>query len=306
MDQNERTYKGIYPVLITPYNDDLTIDFNGYQKMIEWYMTFNLGGIYANCQSSEMFELTEAERLKLISDAVKIVNGKIPVVGTGNFGKNVNEHLEFIKKVSDTGADIVMLTVPEYLNTDEELEKYYLTIAEKTNIKLGIYECPVPRRYYLGFDLIKKIAETGKFFAYKETSCELDKIKKITDITSSTNFAHLQANVPYLLESIKYGTPGSMNIAANWMPDLVVKVYELGKMNDPLADKLNNVLCGMEMAQRSVHPMGVKYLISKRGVPIKPLTRYPRKLSLEEIYGLELAAKNWFTEDGKLKILLDT
>ncbi|MBK8946280.1 MAG: dihydrodipicolinate synthase family protein [Ignavibacteriae bacterium] len=296
-------YKGIWPVLITPFNDDLSIDFIGYQKMIEWYLQFNLGGIYANCQSSEMFELTDSERLKLISDAVKIVNGKIPVVGTGNFGENINDHLEFIRKVSDTGVDIVMLTVPEFLNNDDELEKYYLTIAEKTNVKLGIYECPVPRRYYLGFDLIKKIAETGKYFAYKETSCDLEKIKKITDITVSTNFAHLQANVPYLLESIKYGTPGSMNIAANWLPDLEVTVYENGKNNNPNAEKFHNILCGMEMAQRSVHPMGVKYLISKRGISIKSLTRYPRKLSLEEMFGLEQAAKNWFTEDGKLKIL---
>ncbi|MBK7106901.1 MAG: dihydrodipicolinate synthase family protein [Ignavibacteriae bacterium] len=298
-----RRFKGIWPVLITPFNDDLTIDFSGYQKMIEWYLRFKLGGIYANCQSSEMYELTEDERLKLISDAVKVVNGKIPVVGTGNFGKNLDEHIEFIKKVSDTGVEIVMLTIPEYLNTDEELEKYYLTIAEKTNIKLGIYECPVPRRYYLGIDLIKKIANTGRYFAYKETSCDLQKINSITEITNNTNFAHLQANVPYMLESVRNGTPGSMNIAANWLPDLVVEVYENGLAKNPKADVLNQVLCGMEMVQRSVHPMGVKFLISKRGVPIKPFTRYPRKLSLEEMFGLEQAAKNWFDDEGKLKIL---
>ncbi|MFZ1291638.1 MAG: dihydrodipicolinate synthase family protein [Melioribacteraceae bacterium] len=298
-----KKYHGIWPVLITPYNDDLSIDFIGYKKMIEWYLQYNLGGIYANCQSSEMYELTENERLKLISEAVKIVNGKIPVVGTGNFGKNINEHIEFIKKVSNAGAEIVMLTVPEYLNTDDELEKYYLTIAEKTDVKLGIYECPVPRLYHLGFDLIKKIADSGRYFAYKETSCNIDKIKIITQITKNTNFTHLQANVPYLLESIKSGTPGSMNIAANWLPDLVVEVFKKGLLNDPNAYKLNQILCGMEMAQRSVHPMGVKYLIRKRGVLIKPLTRYPRKLSLEELYGLEQASKSWFDSDGKLKIL---
>jgi len=59
------------------------------------------------------------------------------------------------------------------------------------------------------------------------------------------------------------------------------------------------------MAQRPVHPMGVKYLISKRGVPIKPLTRYPRSLSLEEQYSLDQAAKLWFGDDGSLKFLKD-
>jgi len=50
--------------------------------------------------------------------------------------------------------------------------------------------------------------------------------------------------------------------------------------------------------------MGVKYLISKRGVPIKPLTRYPRTLSLEEKYSLDQASKYWFDENGSLKALV--
>ncbi len=303
---NSKKYKGIWPVLITPYNDDLSIDIDGYRKMLEWYMTFDIGGLYANCQSSEMTELSNEERLLLINEAVKIADGKVPIAATGNFGKNIDEHIEFSKKVQDTGADIVMLTVPTFHNTDEELEKYYLTIAEKTNAELGIYECPVPRSYHLGFDLVKVIAETGRFFAYKETSCNIDNITKFIEITEGTPFALLQANVPYILESLKLGAPGSMNIAANWLPDLEVEVAKRGLQGDATADDLNTVLCAMEMAQRSIHPMGVKYLISKRGVPIKPLTRYPRTFSPEEQYSLDQASKLWFNEDGELRILKDS
>ena len=154
-NDNVQKYKGIWPVLITPYNDDLTIDVEGYTELIEWYLKFDIGGLYANCQSSEMYELTEKERLFLISEAVKISEGKVPVVGTGNFGDNINEHIEFMKKASDAGAEVVMLTVPEFLNNDEELEKYYLTIAEKTDFELGIYECPFPAGIILAWNLLK-------------------------------------------------------------------------------------------------------------------------------------------------------
>lgn len=302
----EEKIAGIWPVLITPYNDDLSLDLNGYQQMLEWYLSHNVGGIYANCQSSEMFELTDEERLLLISEAVRIANGKKPVVGTGNFGKNIEQHIEFIKKASNAGAEIVMLTIPTFLNTDEDLEKYFLSIVEKTDVKLGIYECPVPRPYHLGLDLVKVLAESGRFFAYKETSCNIEKIKKFIEITRNTSLSYLQANVPYMLEAIKYGAEGSMNIAANWLPDLENEIVQRGLQGDPAADDLNNILCGMEMAQRSVHPMGVKYLISKRGIPIKPLTRYPRSLSLEEMYSLDQASKHWFEENGELRILNDS
>ncbi len=303
-NETKQLYKGIWPVLITPYNDDLSIDVNGYGKLLEWYLTFNIGGLYANCQSSEMSELTNEERLLLASEAVKITNGKVPVVATGNFGENVKEHIEFIKRVADTGVDVVMLTVPTFHNNDEELEKYYLTIAEKVDVKLGIYECPVPRSYNLGLPLITTLAKSGRFFAYKETQCELKKMKSIIEITKDTPFSYLQANVPYMLETIKLGAAGSMNIAANWLPDLEVEIYNSALNNNSRADELNTVLCGMEMAQRSIHPMGVKYLISKRGVPIKPLTRYPRTLSLEEKYSLDQASKYWFDENGSLKALV--
>ena len=307
MNKNtKQLYKGIWPVLITPYNDDLTIDVQGYIKLIEWYLTFDIGGLYANCQSSEMSELNNEERLLLVTEAVKTVNGKLPVVATGNFGENIEEHIEMIKKVADAGADVVMLTVPTFHNTDEELEKYYLTIADKVNAKLGIYECPVPRSYNLDLKLIDTLAKSGRFYAFKETSCILEKIKAIIDITKDTPFAYLQANVPYMLESIKAGAAGSMNIAANWLPDLQVEIYDKALSNDPGADELNTILCGMELAQRSIHPMGVKYLISKRGVPIKSLTRYPRTLSLEEKYSLDQASEFWFDYEGNLKVLNNT
>jgi 4-hydroxy-tetrahydrodipicolinate synthase len=73
-NKNQQLFSGIWPVLITPYNDDLTIDVNGYRKLLDWYLTFKIGGLYANCQSSEMSELTNDERLLLITEAIKTVN----------------------------------------------------------------------------------------------------------------------------------------------------------------------------------------------------------------------------------------
>ena len=87
--------------------------------MIEWYMDKNIGGIYANCLSSEMYELDDAEKILLITEAIKTVNGRIPVVATGNFGENTEEHIEYVKKVGDTGVDTVMLTVPVFCEDDD-------------------------------------------------------------------------------------------------------------------------------------------------------------------------------------------
>jgi 4-hydroxy-tetrahydrodipicolinate synthase len=289
--------KGIWPVLITPYKEDLSIDLEAYKQLLLWQMDAGIGGLYANCLSSEMFELTEQERLILIAAAVEVADGKIPVAATGNFGKTTKNHIDFCKKVADAGADIVMLTVPPSIQNDEDLEKYYFEIANETNMPLGIYECPFPRKYHLGLDLIKKLADSGRFYAYKETQCEFDKMLKIIELTSDTNFAYLQANIPFMADSLKAGAAGSMNIVSNWLPDLTVEVANRALSNHPALDHLNAKLCGMELALRSIHPTGTKYLLGKRGLPIQPFTRYAKKLSQEEAKSLDLVANLWFQEE---------
>ena len=295
--------QGIWPVLITPYNDDLKIDIAAYREMIRWHLGFELGGIYANCLSSEMFKLEEAEKLLLIREAVKMANGKVPVAATGNFGNNINAHIEFCKKVADAGADVVMLTIPAYIENDDDLETYFFQMAEACDMPLGLYECPVPRYYYIGIKLLEKLANSGRFFAYKETSCDIDKIKQVIHVCKGTELTVLQANVPYMLDSMKAGAAGSMNVVANWLPDLTIEVLKRGMANDPSVLALNNILCAMELAQRSIHPQGVKYLMAKRGLPIKPLTRYPKQLTKEEARSLDLVSQMWFETDGSLKIL---
>ena len=204
---SEKRFGGAWPTMITPYDENFKIDIDAYRLLIEWYITKNIGGLYANCLSSSMFHLSPEERILLISEAVKISNGRVPVAATGNFGASIDQHIEFSKKVADLGVDVLMLLVPEFLNTDAELEKYYLTMAEEINVPLGLYECPVPRSFHLSAKLVEKLAKTGKYYAYKETSCDINKIKEVIKLTQKTPLAVLQANIPYLYEAVKAGSP---------------------------------------------------------------------------------------------------
>ena len=299
---NEK-YGGAWPVLVTPYDEDLKIDVAAYRTMLEWYLQFNIGGLYSNCGSSEMFRLDDEERLLLVNETVSCASGKLPVVATGNLGKTINEHIELCKRVADSGVDVVMLVVPEFCQNDDELLTYYLRITAEVNVPLGLYECGYPRQYHLGVELVRRLAETGRFVAFKETSCDLQKITAHLDATCHTPLAMLQANIPYLLEAVKAGATGSMNVVANWLPELTQAVIEKGSAGDEIAEQLQRELAEMEMVQRAVHPpSGVKYLLKKRGLPIEPRTRMDHTVNREEMQSLDLCAEKWFNEDGNLKM----
>ncbi len=286
-------------MLVTPFDEQLKIDVNAYRKIVEWQIEMGCHGIYALCLSSEMYDLNEEERILLVKETVDQVRGRIPVAATGNLDASLDNQIAFAKRVGDLGADVVMLTVPHNLDTDDELLSYFMAFVERTDLPLGLYECPFPRSFHLSIPVIKELAETGRFHAFKETSCLIDKIAAVSETVKGTNLALMQANIPFLLEAMAQGASGSMNVVANWLPDLVVETYE--HRTEPNGIRLHEVLCAMEMAQRSVHPAGVKYLMSKRGLPIQTYTRHSRKLTSEERRGLDAAAAYWFNPDFSVR-----
>ena len=79
-------YHGAWPTMVTPYDENLAVDVAAYRAMIEWYVARGVGGVYANCLSSEMYLLGDHERLLLVAEAVEAVRGRVPVAATGNSG----------------------------------------------------------------------------------------------------------------------------------------------------------------------------------------------------------------------------
>jgi 4-hydroxy-tetrahydrodipicolinate synthase len=75
---------GAWPTMVTPFDENLQIDVGVYRAMVEWYLDHNVGGMYANCLSSEMFHLRYEARLLLVREAVRCVNERVPVAATGN------------------------------------------------------------------------------------------------------------------------------------------------------------------------------------------------------------------------------
>ena len=56
---------GVWPVMITPFTEDNKIDYTAVQGIIDWYADHQVTGIFAVCQSSEMFFLSKEERYEL-------------------------------------------------------------------------------------------------------------------------------------------------------------------------------------------------------------------------------------------------
>ena len=94
-----RAVSGIVPVMLTPFLDDGTVDFEGLDRLTDWYLANGADALFAVCQSSEMqFLSLEEKGRRSHSVVVRRVAGRVPIMASGHTAGTAVEQLE--------GADV--------------------------------------------------------------------------------------------------------------------------------------------------------------------------------------------------------
>src|SRR5918993_698454 len=233
--------KRFVPVMITPFNLKAKIDFDMVERLIDFYLAAGVSGFFANCLSSEMYSISEDERLELTAHIVRYVNGRVPIVATGSFGLTIEDKAEFTKKIFDTGINAVILITGHYANVDDGddvlLRNFEKMFAITGDIPLGMYECPAPYKRILPTEVFKKLLETKRFIYHKDTSIELEQVKaKIAIAKDYENFEFYDAHTPNAMHSLQMGAKGMSSISGNFYPEILVWMCDNVNNPDKKAD----------------------------------------------------------------------
>ena len=166
--------KKFVPVMITPFNLKAKVDLDVVSLLVDFYLAAGVKGFFANCLSSEMFSITEDERLELTEHIVKYVNGRAPIVATGSFGLTLEDKADFTKRIYDTGVDAVIMITGHFAKVDEGdevlIQNFDKMFKLTGNIPLGMYECPAPYKRIIGPDVFSKLLSAGRMIYHKDTS----------------------------------------------------------------------------------------------------------------------------------------
>src|SRR6187200_2376169 len=118
----ENVERKFVPVMLTPFKENGEIDLDGLTSLTELYIQAGAKGLFANCQSSEMFHLGDEERLQVVKHTIRAADGKVPVVAVGNFGTTIAEQAGFIRKIYDTGVKAVIIVTGLIAKANESNE----------------------------------------------------------------------------------------------------------------------------------------------------------------------------------------
>lgn len=178
---------GVYPTMITPFTKDNKIDYNAVEALINWYAEKGVDGIFAICQSSEIFFLSFEERLELLRFVMKHTPKNIAVVASGHVADDLDTQIAEAKAFVDEGIDSYVFISNRFAREDEDdsvfLKNIDRAVDAMGDMNFGIYECPYPYKRIMTPDVLKKLAESGRFTFLKDTCCDPamigDKLKAV-------------------------------------------------------------------------------------------------------------------------------
>ncbi|GAA4780992.1 dihydrodipicolinate synthase family protein [Olivibacter ginsenosidimutans] len=275
-----KTSKGFIPVMLTPFKENGAVDYDGLTALTEFYIQAGASGLFANCQSSEMFNLTSDERLDVTAHVVRVADGAIPVVATGTFGGTIQQQADFVKRMYETGVEAVIV-ITNMLAAESETaevfdERFSQLLAATASIPLGFYECPEPFKRVLSAQQLKRFVDTGRVIYHKDTCLDIEQVKaKLASTHDALGFGLYDAYMVHAVDSLKAGSAGLSCIQGNYYPELVVWLCE-NYDNPAVAEQVAFVqqfFIDQMDVMHTAYPLVAKYFLQERGLSIRNLTR---------------------------------
>ncbi|AOY77861.1 4-hydroxy-tetrahydrodipicolinate synthase [Clostridium formicaceticum] len=279
--------KGIIVPLITPFNDDETIDFQAYKKVIDFQIESGVHGLLVGGTTGEYHVMSLEERKSLIKAGCEYAAGRVPVMaGVGCF--TAKETIELANYAAECGAKWGLVLPPYYHHTSEDgILEFFKEIAAKSKVGIVIYNYPEATNVCLSPEMIYELSQEENIVSVKE-SADFGHLCKVLTLTRDIdNFSVFTGEEHFMLPTFSIGGQGAFGILVNLLPKEVVKLYELAVEEKDIkaARDLNSKLSGfydLMEAEGNPYPgpvkAGVDMIGLKGGKVRKPLTQTTAEL----------------------------
>lgn len=282
---------GVWPVMLTPYTARNKVDFPSLERLVDWYAGQGVDGLFAVCQSSEMFFLSLEERVE-VARFVK-ERAAIPVIASGHIADSVEEQITELRRMAETGIDALVL-ISNRLAAEDEGDDVFLARLERVlaelpaDIPLGFYECPYPYKRLLGPQVIRYMVDSGRFAFIKDTSCDAQNMAEKLALIRGSRVKLYNANTATLLETLRLGAAGYSGVMANFHPRLyswLIREYESAPEQ---AQYLQEILTMCSLIEGRGYPANAKYMMQLENVFHTALSRKDPDNHLIELQKVEV------------------
>jgi 4-hydroxy-tetrahydrodipicolinate synthase len=224
MTQASLSLKGSIPALITPMQDNGSVDYAALRKLIDWHVAEGTDALVIVGTSGESPTVNVEEHREILRVSVEQAAKRIPIIA-GCGANSTSEAIELAKYAEAIGADAQLQVVPYYNKpTQEGLYQHFKAIAEATpKLPVVLYNVPGRTVADLQHDTVVRLAKVPGIIGIKEATGNLERAQwLIRDLPKS--FAVFSGDDPTAVAMILMGGAGNISVTANIAPR---KMHEL-------------------------------------------------------------------------------
>lgn len=299
MSKLTEDYTGIFSLMLTPFKEDMSVDYEAYEEYADWQASQGVAHLFAVCGSSEMAALTLEERVKLASLTVKH-KGSTTVVATANMEPSWFAQVEELKRIEATGVDGVVFTTKGFGNDPDRLVTYIGELKQHTSLPVFMYEFPGLQPCHISGECYGRLVDECGIYGIKDTTCTYDGIK--SKIERKGNSCVIQANMPFLFEAFKLGSRGVMATPTSCGGAFFKRFFDAFMSGDmALAEKRFREIILLDCAIDADFNCSAKYLVNLQGIKgMQPRNRGGQKLSAARRESLK-AFHAWCVAEGLME-----
>jgi 4-hydroxy-tetrahydrodipicolinate synthase len=263
---NKPAFSGIIPPMVTPLlSDNLSLDLDGVKHLIEHLVSGGVHGIFILGTTGESTSLSYKTREQLIVESCKAVNGRVPVF-VGITDTSIEESVNLALIAEKAGAAAVVAAPPYYYGLgQEELYKYYWSLADQVNLPLFLYNMPSHTKINIDVKTVVRLAEHQNIVGLKDSSANAVYFQSLCYLLK-TNFSLLVGPEEITAETVLMGGHGGVNGGANLFPKLYVALYNAALAKDfARIDELQNLVMEISTRIYTVGSYGSSYLKGLKG-----------------------------------------
>lgn len=249
---------GVYPALLTPFNDREEIDFNMFRKNLHAQIEAGVSGVIIAGSLGEQSTLKDEEKYELTSFAKKNVPAGFPVIL--NLAElTTKDAVVFAKRAKESGADGLMLLPPmRYKASDAEVVAYFQAVANATTLPILIYNNPVDYGIKVTLEMFEQLVDYPTIQAVKESTRELTNVTRMIN-KFGDRFKILCGVDTITMEAQLMGAHGTVAGLVDAFPKETVAVFNLTKVGR-IAEALKIYRWFMPLLELDLHPRLVQYI----------------------------------------------
>jgi len=217
-------FQGIYTPIITSFNSDGSINYEGWKDVIDNQIDNGVHGLIVGGSTGEFYTMSKTERLEQFAFANDYIAGRVPWIAGVN-DMLATEAYAYAASAKEAGANAMLVAAPPYSLPDEsELAAHVIRIDEAADLPIILYNYPGRTGVEMGTSFMDQVADRKNIVAIKESSGDVNRIHQIT-----LDYPQVQLSAgaeDQVLEFFSWGAQSWVCACANIFPKACVAFYE--------------------------------------------------------------------------------